>query len=171
MEPLIGGAVSRVRIRITQQERPVPEVLADLTQQIEDQDRLLTADEQTVIANHLIGEAADALHHRIHDARLHVADMSRQLETRSTATGMQMRFRWDPDPDDPRPDETRSALTLLRRPPVQLPPEDKAALGKVPSHPDRSRPRSGTRSHLGRMPRRCAGLSPLAPLQRAEARQ
>lgn|GEM_PF-223749 len=130
LDPLFGNAALRIRIRLTQAEQPVPDVLAGLTEQIKNREELLTADEQTLIENHLIAQAADELHRRIHEARGHVHAMSAELESRSTATGMQMRFRWETDPDDPQPEQTHAALNLLKRPPTQLPPDDRAALGR-----------------------------------------
>ena len=129
LDPVLQTKAYAARIRLAGEERPVHVVVGELADEIRQREETLTAEEREVIENHLIGEAAEALVGCIHGAKQLVADMSAELSGKSTATGMQLRFRWTLDADDPALASTRSAMDLLKGSVLRLRPADRAALG------------------------------------------
>ena len=72
----------------------VPELRLRLHDELRLREATLTAQEKTVIENHLIGDLATELHDLIHRGETLVRDMSREVEKRATSTGMKLRFEW-----------------------------------------------------------------------------
>ncbi len=129
LDPVLQTRAYAARIRLAGEERPVHVVVGELADEIRQREETLSAEEREVIENHLIGEAAEALVGCIHAAKQLVADMSAELSGKSTATGMQLRFRWTLDADDPALESTRSAMDLLKGSVLRLRPADRVALG------------------------------------------
>jgi uncharacterized protein (TIGR02680 family) len=88
---------------------------------------MLTARERQLLENHLVDDIAALLHARIHDAVTLVREMSAQVESRKTSTGMRLRFTWDlRDGADPAEVEARKRLL---RTGATWGAEDRALLG------------------------------------------
>lgn len=88
---------------------------------------MLTARERELLENHLVDDIAALLHARIHDAVQLVREMSAQVESRKTSTGMRLRFTWDLR-DDADPAEVDARKRLLRAG-ATWGPQDRALLG------------------------------------------
>jgi uncharacterized protein (TIGR02680 family) len=87
----------------------------------------LAADEERLFERTLAGSVRQALADRIRLANRLVEGINRQLdEVRTAAGGVQVRLRWDVDPD--QPDAVRSARTLLLRDPADLSDSERASL-------------------------------------------
>jgi uncharacterized protein YPO0396 len=74
---------------------------------------MLTARERELLENHLVDDIAALLHGRIHDAVQLVREMSEQVESRKTSTGMRLRFTWDLR-DGAEPSEVEARKRLMR---------------------------------------------------------
>jgi len=121
-----GDRVYRVTARFRNQPEPVARVVDLLDQEIVHRAELLDAQEKKIIENHLIDEVADTLHRLIHAARRQVADMNHELAGKTTATGMELRFKWESD--DAEHDALRDALKLLQIAPAQHGPDQRRDL-------------------------------------------
>lgn len=94
--------------------RRVPELLAQLDDEISRRHELLNAGERKFIENHLIGEVADHLHKLICRAAELVSIMTAEVVKRpTTAAGMTLRFKWEPLEDGPA--GTKVVCDLLKR--------------------------------------------------------
>ena len=130
MEPLFGGTVRKVSVRLGRDARPVQEVAARLAERIAHLDRMLDAEERRVIEDFLLDRCGAELHACMDDARRLVRAMSDELESHVTATGMRLRFRWKLDEDDESAEATRDAVAMLLRSPTAQGEEDRRALGR-----------------------------------------
>ena len=72
----------------------LPDLRAHLTDELRLREATLTAQERTVIENHLIGDLATELHDLIHRGEALVRSMSQEVEQRATSTGMRLKFAW-----------------------------------------------------------------------------
>lgn len=72
----------------------VPDLKDRLEGEVRSRAAMLTAREREVIENHLVGELANELHNLIHLGETLVREMSKEVESRATSTGMRLRFDW-----------------------------------------------------------------------------
>jgi uncharacterized protein (TIGR02680 family) len=72
-----------------------------LAADVQQRERILDEKEQETLEKYLLGEVADALRQRMHLAADLVGHMTREVARRPMKTGMQMRFRWQRDPEGP----------------------------------------------------------------------
>ena len=95
----IGDHICHVLIR-HREEQLGPNSLVDrLDAEIDEHERVLSENERAILERHLLGEVAGELHERMQQARELVESMNQEVSSRPMKTGMQMRFRWEPDPD------------------------------------------------------------------------
>ena len=93
----VGEHICLVQIR-HQAELLTPDVLVKrLNAEVDEHERVLSENERMILEKHLLGEVAGELHERIHLSRELVDSMNREVSSRPMKTGMQMRFRWEPD--------------------------------------------------------------------------
>lgn len=79
----------------------IPELRAQLNDEVTHRRNLLDAREREVLELHLVGEVATQLHELIRGGEVMVAAMNGELAARPTSTGMRLRFRWEPRVDGP----------------------------------------------------------------------
>lgn len=79
----------------------MPELCAQLADEVTHRQSLLDAREREVLENHLVGEVATQLHELIRAGEAMVAAMNAELAARPTSTGMRLRFSWKPRVDGP----------------------------------------------------------------------
>jgi len=79
----------------------MPELGAQLADEVTHRQSLLDAREREVLENHLVGEVATQLHELIRAGEAMVAAMNAELAARPTSTGMRLRFSWKPRVDGP----------------------------------------------------------------------
>jgi uncharacterized protein (TIGR02680 family) len=92
-------------------DEPVVELHRRLKAEALTREVMLTARERELLENHLVDDIAALLHTRIHEAVQLVREMSEQVESRNTSTGMRLRFTWDlRDGADPSEVEARKRL-------------------------------------------------------------
>lgn len=97
----VGEHICRVQIR-HQAELVTPDMLVRrLDAEIDEHERVLSENERTILEKHLLGEVAGELHERMQQAAALVESMNREVSSRPMKTGMQMRFRWEPDAEGP----------------------------------------------------------------------
>lgn len=97
----IGEHICRVQIR-HQAELVTPDALVKrLESEVNEHERVMSENERTILEKHLLGEVAGELHERMHLAGELVESMNREVTGRPMKTGMQMRFRWEPDSEGP----------------------------------------------------------------------
>ena len=97
----IGEHICRVQIR-HQADLVTPDALVKrLEAEVNEHERVLSENERTILEKHLLGEVAGELHERMQLARELVESMNREVTGRPMKTGMQMRFRWEPDAEGP----------------------------------------------------------------------
>jgi uncharacterized protein (TIGR02680 family) len=97
----IGEHICCVQIR-HQADLVTPDLLVKrLDAEVDEHERVLSENERTILEKHLLGEVAGELHERMHLARELVDSMNREVSGRPMKTGMQMRFRWEPDHEGP----------------------------------------------------------------------
>ena len=130
MDPLFGGTVRKVSVRLGREARPVHEVAQRLAERIEHRDLMLRAEERKVVEEFLLERVGAELHACMDRARRLVLTMSEELESHTTATGMKLRFRWELDEDDEDLQSTKEAVALLLRSPVQQTAADRDALAR-----------------------------------------
>ncbi len=93
----VGEHICLVQIR-HQADLVPPEMLVKrLNAEVDEHERVLSENERMILEKHLLGEVAAELHERIHLARELVDSMNREVSSRPMKTGMQIRFRWEPD--------------------------------------------------------------------------
>lgn len=90
-----------VSIVYTGRERTPAELLDLLATEIDLRDQELTAREQQVLEEHLVGDVASRLQELITEADALVGWMNAELAERPTSTGMRLRLLWQPDPEGP----------------------------------------------------------------------
>jgi uncharacterized protein (TIGR02680 family) len=107
-----------VSIVYTGRERAPAELVRLLAAEIELRERELTAREQQVLEEHLVGDVAGRLQELITEADALVGWMNAELAERPTSTGMRLRLVWQPDPEGP--EGLAEARTHLLRQTSQL---------------------------------------------------
>ena len=75
--------------------------LVRLEDGVAERDRILDEKEQETLEKYLLGEVADGLRRRMKLAAELVELMTREVSKRPMKTGMQLRFKWQRDPDGP----------------------------------------------------------------------
>ncbi|MBV9026294.1 MAG: TIGR02680 family protein [Streptomycetaceae bacterium] len=90
-----------VTVVYTGRDRTPGELAALLAEEIDRREVELTAREQQVLEEHLVGDVAGRLQELIAEAETQVGWMNDELAERPTSTGMRLRLRWDPDPQGP----------------------------------------------------------------------
>ena len=86
---------------IYQNRRERPNRLAMLLAgEIAQRDELLTANERTVLENHLQAEIAAEIQRLLHAAERQVDSINRELHKRPTSTGVRYRLLWQPLPEE-----------------------------------------------------------------------
>jgi len=124
----VGEHICRVRIR-HQAELVTPDLLVQsLDAEVDEHERVLSENERTILEKHLLGEVAAELHERMQQARDLVASMNHEVSTRPMKTGMQMRFRWEPDSEGPV--GLAAASRILSTGPATWSDEDRRTLGE-----------------------------------------
>ncbi|MGI9016447.1 MAG: TIGR02680 family protein [Euzebya sp.] len=101
-----------------------------LEERLEDHRRLLDAREQQILEDHLITDVAAQLSQLIGDAERQVARMNTELEQRPNSTGMRLRLRWKPDPDEGPAGLEQALGRLLRQSSGAWSEDDRQALGQ-----------------------------------------
>ena len=97
----IGEHICRMQIR-HQAELVTPDALVKrLESEVNDHEQVMSENERTILEKHLLGEVAGELHERMQLARELVQSMNHEVTSRPMKTGMQMRFRWEPDSEGP----------------------------------------------------------------------
>ena len=119
--------------------RSVAELGDALTAQLQAGRDELAADEERLFEQTLAGSVRRALADRIRHARGLVGAINTQLDAvKSAAGGVQVRLRWEVDPE--QPDAVRSARALLLRDPADLSDEERVSLQEfVRSRVDQAR--------------------------------
>lgn len=82
-------------------DRSVPALHGLLVDEVTNRQALLTAREREVLQNHLIGDVAAHLHRLLREGEDWVAEVNAELDRMPTATGMKLRFAWQPRADLP----------------------------------------------------------------------
>ena len=82
-------------------ERTIGELWNMFVHEVAERGRILDAREREVIENHLIDEVSAHLHDLIRRGDELVARMNAEIESRPMSTGMQLRFHWKPNADEP----------------------------------------------------------------------
>ncbi|MGH2601395.1 MAG: SbcC/MukB-like Walker B domain-containing protein, partial [Dehalococcoidia bacterium] len=119
--------------------RSAGELAGTLAAQLEAGREELAADEERLFEQTLAGSVRRALADRIRHARGLVDAINTQLDAVKTAAGgVQVRLRWEVDPE--QPDAVRSARALLLRDPADLSEDERASLQEfVRSRVDQAR--------------------------------
>lgn len=125
MEP--RGDVNVVRVRYVHEEVDVDRLADRLRDDVEDRERLLTAREREILETYLVDEIAGHLHELLQRAQGQIDQMNRELSTRKTSTGMQLRVLWKERPDGPG--GLTAARDLLLRSDATWTPADRTAIG------------------------------------------
>ena len=92
---LIDDGVFVVTCAFQGQSRTMHDLDAALRGEIASREEMLTAQERTVIENHLIGEAATELQVRIRAGEDWVAGVNDEMAAHPTSSGIKLRFRWE----------------------------------------------------------------------------
>jgi uncharacterized protein (TIGR02680 family) len=80
---------------------PMRQFSTMLAEEIVNRRSLLSAKELELLENYLIQDVAVEMGRLIREAETLVASMNKQLSSRRTSTGMQLRFHWEPDTEGP----------------------------------------------------------------------
>ena len=88
-------------VHIVYQNKPErPDVLADrLADEIAQRSELLTAQERTILENHLQAEIASEIQRLLRAAEKRLEAINAELHKRPTSTGVRYRLQWEPLPD------------------------------------------------------------------------
>ena len=107
----------------------VPELVAGLSEELAERERVLSAREQEILENHLVDHVAAELQTLIGTAERQVAAMNEELAERPTSTGMTLRLVWEPVADGP---EGLAAVRarLLRQDAAAWSAQDRQAIGR-----------------------------------------
>ena len=116
-----------VAVTFQGQRRTPQELVAQLAEEVDHRERVLSAKERELLEEHLVNEVASHLQELIADAEDQVGQMNAELAERPTSTGMRLRFRWEPLPDAP-PGLAEARRRLLRQASDAWPVEDRAAV-------------------------------------------
>jgi uncharacterized protein (TIGR02680 family) len=116
-----------LRVRSGGLRRTVGELSTALATELEEGRAELKADEERLFEQTLAGSVRQALAARIRQANALVDGINRQLAAvRTVAAGVQVRLRWDVDPE--QSPAVKAARTLLLRDPADLSDEERASL-------------------------------------------
>lgn len=106
-----------------------PRALSGLmNDEVRSRDALITQAERELFEKRLIGDIAQSLHKNIQTAHKLCGSMNEQVESRPMSTGMRLRFRWHPKPDES--DQLRSACKALFKQPAAMSDDEQASLGE-----------------------------------------
>lgn len=117
--------VARVRYRV--EEADVDRLAETLQRDVDERERLLSAREREILENHLVNEVAGHLHELLGRAQVQIDQMNRELASRKTSTGMQLRVLWKERPEGPAGLE--AARDLMTRSDATWTPTDRSAIG------------------------------------------
>ncbi|GAA1205539.1 TIGR02680 family protein [Rhodoglobus aureus] len=98
---ITADAGVRVFVTIKGRETTLPELEQNLTLQIDQHERMLSAREREIIHNHLVTEVGAQLSELIGDADQQIAEINEELRRRPTTTGMMLRVLWRARADGP----------------------------------------------------------------------
>lgn len=121
------GEVMVVRVRYRAEEIDVDRLAGRLADDIDARERLLSAREREILENHLVSEVAGHLHELLLSAESQIDRMNRELASRKTSTGMQLRVLWRERSDGPS--GLADARQLMIRSDATWTPADRAAIG------------------------------------------
>ncbi|GAB7004677.1 TIGR02680 family protein [Nocardioides sp. AN3] len=121
------GDVSIARVRYLSEEVDVDRLARRISDDLADRERLLTAKEREILENHLVNEVAGHLHELLQRAQEQIDQMNRELSTRKTSTGMQLRVQWRERADGPT--GLAAARDLMLRSDATWTPADRTAIG------------------------------------------
>ncbi len=121
------GDVMVARVRYLSEEVDVDRLAQQLSHDVADRERLLSAREREILENHLVNEVAGHLHELLHAAEEQIDGMNRELAERKTSTGMQLRVRWREHPGGPV--GLAEARNLMLRSDATWTAEDRTAIG------------------------------------------
>jgi len=116
-----------VSIQFQNRTCTIADLRDSLTIIIAERQELLDAREREILENYLIDEVAEHLHDRLHYAMNWKKEANEELESRPMATGMTLRFTWEPADDSPAPFVEARRLLLGAR--GTWSPADRAAVG------------------------------------------
>jgi uncharacterized protein (TIGR02680 family) len=109
-------------------EHGVPELVAALSTEVGELQRILSAHEREILETHLITEVAGTLQELIGAGERHVRAMNRELDERPTSTGMRLRLVWRASRKAPA--GLAQARDRLRQSADAWTDEDRAAVGE-----------------------------------------
>lgn len=121
------GDVSIARVRYRSEEVDVDRLASRIAEDLAERERLLTAKEREILENHLVNEVAGHLHELLQRAQEQIDQMNRELATRKTSTGMQLRVLWREHSDGPA--GLAAARALMLRSDATWTPADRSAIG------------------------------------------
>ena len=101
-----------VRVQYHGEELDLPALDARLDSDLAVRRQLLSAKEREILENHLVTEVAGQLSDLLGRAQVQVDDLNRELATRRTSTGMQLRVQWRRRADAPEGLEVARGLLL-----------------------------------------------------------
>ncbi|MEM9364862.1 MAG: TIGR02680 family protein [Planctomycetota bacterium] len=96
--------------------------------EVQTRDALITRDERELFERRLIGDIAQSLHKNIQSAHRLCGSMNEEVETRPMSTGMRLRFKWGPKPEES--EALRSACRSLLKQPAAMSDDEQASLGE-----------------------------------------
>ncbi len=125
---IIDEAVFAVTCAFQGKTRTMHDLNVALRGEIASREEMLSAQERTVIENHLIGEAASELQSRIRAGEDWVAGVNEELAAYPTSSGIRLRFRWEVHPDAPA--ELDAARKQLLKMTAAWSPGEREAMGR-----------------------------------------
>lgn len=99
-----------------------------MNEEVRMRDALITEAERELFEQRLIGDIAQSLHKNIQSAHRLCRLMNEEVQSRPMSTGMRLRFRWHPGPDEA--DQLRSACRALLKQPAAMSPDEHSSLGE-----------------------------------------
>ncbi|MCA9146902.1 MAG: hypothetical protein KDB05_29195, partial [Planctomycetales bacterium] len=90
-----------VTISMQSERLSLADAVSRLKSDIAERDRILDEKEQETLEKYLLGEVADGLRKKMQLAAELIDLMTREVSGRPMKTGMQLRFKWQRDPEGP----------------------------------------------------------------------
>lgn len=125
---IVDEAVFAVTCAFQGQTRTMHDLDVSLRGEIASREEMLSAQERTVIENHLIGEAATELQTRIRAGEDWVAGVNEEMAAHPTSSGIKLRFRWEVHPDAPA--DLEAARKQLLKMTAAWSPVEREAMGR-----------------------------------------